>query len=116
MSRLARHCARPRSRGLALTSPGPDPTLDKAFEGANRDFEHFPAYLRRRPGMALLPSTRDTVSTGTARKLLISLTGSWVAASLSATPGTRQHRALGTSLFEARVGSTFLASNPATLL
>ena len=113
--------ARAPLRATALARLGLDiartrPTLDKAFEGANRDFERFPAYLRRRPGMALLPSTRDTVSTGMARKLLISLTGSWVAASLSATPGTRQHRALGASLFEARVGSTFLASNPPTLL
>ena len=46
--------ARAPLRATALARLGLDiartrPTLDMAFEGANRDFERFPAYLRRRP-------------------------------------------------------------------
>jgi hypothetical protein len=56
-------------RATALALLGLDltwarPTLVMAFEGANRDFERFPAYLRWRPRMAMQSSTRDTVSTG----------------------------------------------------
>ena len=79
-----RVCAR---RGLDIAWARP--TLDMAFEGANRDFERFPSIsatptpkpLHHRSEHAGMlgqitewrwqPSTRDTVSTGMGRKSLI---------------------------------------------
>lgn len=72
-------------RATALARLGLDitcarPTLDMAFEGANRDFERFPSIsagpaakpiLGQIAGLRWQRSTRDTVSTGMRRKPLI---------------------------------------------
>ena len=90
-------------RATALARLGLDitcarPTLDMAFEGANRDFERFPSIsagpaakpiLGQIAGLRWQRSTRDTVSTGMARKSLIfnNVAFLWPAGCAGAKPG-----------------------------